>query len=221
MGKRNATRVTAKDMQKAGGLSGFIKMVVKSAVKGDNEAKETAAQQLRSLAEQNHGEHCVKLYEAGAVTPAHHAAARRQRQVAGGGGGRLHSIALVKEEHQRAVIDAGIVVPLVKLLRTGSAKVQEEAASALASLASDVSHQRDILQAGAVAPLVNMLKMGSAAAQAFAAMALANAAAYDAEDGQNAIARAGAVPLLLSLPRRARRRCRRRGALRSSRTATG
>ena len=43
MGKRNATRVTAKDMQKAGGLSGFIKMVVKSAVKGDNEAKETAA----------------------------------------------------------------------------------------------------------------------------------------------------------------------------------
>ena len=66
--------------------------------------------------------------------------------------------------------------------------MQEEAASALASLAFDVAHQKAILHAGAVPPLVTMLKMGSAAAQAFAAKALANAAAYDAELGQNAIA---------------------------------
>ena len=43
------------------------------------------------------------------------------------------------------------------------------------------------------------LHCGSAAAQAFAAQALANAAAYDQEEGQNAISRAGAVPLLIEL----------------------
>ena len=56
---------------------------------------------------------------------------------------------------------------------------------------------------------------GSAAAQAYAAQALANAAAYSAEDGQHAIAKAGAVPVLLTLLSSGSRRCppRRRAKL--------
>ena len=44
-----------------------------------------------------------------------------------------------------------------------------------------------------------MLRGASVAAQAFASQALANAAAYHPEEGQNAIVRAGAIPLLLKL----------------------
>ena len=77
--------------------------------------------------------------------------------------------------------------------------MQETAASALASITSDPQHQKQIIRAGCIQPLVAMLKGGSAAAQAFAAQALANAAAYDAEEGQNAIVRAGAIPVLLGL----------------------
>jgi hypothetical protein len=54
-------------------------------------------------------------------------------------------------------------MPLVNLLKTGSAKVQEEAASALAAIDSDVSHQAGIIKAGAIPPLTTMLKSGSAA----------------------------------------------------------
>ena len=71
--------------------------------------------------------------------------------------------------------------------------------SALAALDAEVAHQKQILAAGCIAPLVAMLKGGSAAAQAYAAQALANAACYDAREGQNAIAAAGAVPRLLIL----------------------
>ena len=69
----------------------------------------------------------------------------------------------------------------------------------MASLQAVVSHQKRIIAAGCIVPLVAMLKGGSAAAQAYAAQALANAAAYNAQDGQNAIAAAGAVPVLLGL----------------------
>ena len=88
-------------------------------------------------------------------------------------------------------------MPLVKLLKTGSAKVQEEAASALSALTAEVEHQKLLLAAGCVPPLVAMLKGASAAGQGFAAQTLANAAT--SSDGQNLIAKAGAVPLLLVL----------------------
>ena len=44
----------------------------------------------------------------------------------GSAAGALHAIAIVKEEHQRAVMTGGGIAPLVKLLRFGSSKVQEE-----------------------------------------------------------------------------------------------
>lgn len=50
MGKRNATRVTAADIAKSGDLGSLIKKLVKQAAEGDNEAKESAAATLSSLA---------------------------------------------------------------------------------------------------------------------------------------------------------------------------
>ena len=69
-----------------------------------------------------------------------------------------------------------------------------QAAAALAALSHDTSLQKSAIKAGCIPPLVSMLSKGSAAAQAYAAQALANAAAYGAEEGQNVIAAAGAVP---------------------------
>lgn len=75
-----------------------------------------------------------------------------------------------------------------------------QAASCLASIDADVGVQKAIIQAGCLAPLVALLRSdASAAAQAFAAKALANAASYGPEEGQNAIVRLGALPLLLAL----------------------
>lgn len=73
-----------------------------------------------------------------------------------------------------------------------------QAASALAAIDADVAHQSGIIKAGAITPLVQMLKSGSAAAQAFAAQAIANAAAFSHE-AQKLIAKAGSIPLLLTL----------------------
>ena len=99
---------------------------------------------------------------------------------------------------QKTIVTNDGVGPLVSLLKMGSAKVQEVAASALAAIDSDISYQQGIIKAGAILPLVSMLKGGSAAAQAFAAQATANAAAFSTE-AQRSIAKAGSIPLLLSL----------------------
>ena len=99
---------------------------------------------------------------------------------------------------QKTIGEADGVVPIVKLLRMGGAAVQEQAAHALAAFSDDGNHQKQAIKAASRRSLA-MLKGGSAAAQAYAAQALANAAAYSAQDGQHAIAKAGAVPVLLTL----------------------
>ena len=40
--------------------------------------------------------------------------------------GALGAIASVKDEHQKTLVEAGGVAPLVRLLKTGSPKVQEQ-----------------------------------------------------------------------------------------------
>ena len=61
---------------------------------------------------------------------------------------------------------AGVIGPLVKLLRDGSANAQASAAGALHGIAHDKEdHQRAIVEAGAVVPLVMLLKNGSARVQ--------------------------------------------------------
>ena len=124
---RNKTRVTAQDIKRSeGGVSGFVKEKIKAADSGDAEAKQAACAQLRSLAQQNNGEHCSTLVGAGAVRVLvkllTEGSAKAQEYAAGA----LAAIGLVNDDHQRRVVSSGGVIPLVKLLKTGSAKVQEE-----------------------------------------------------------------------------------------------
>ena len=198
MGRKGAGRVTGQDIAKAGGVEKFVKAALRAANEGDASAKETAAQQLASLAVQSN-EHATTLHQAGAVVPLVHCLTVGSANAQGAAASALHSVARAKPEHQQTIVDGGGVAPLVKLLKTGSAKVQEEVAAALAALDAETRFQAGILKAGAIAPLVAMLKGGSAAAQASAAQALANAALSDPESGQRAIVKAGAVPLLLAL----------------------
>ena len=100
--------------------------------------------------------------------------------------------------HQEAIVAANGVEPLVCLLKTGSAKVQEEACHALAALDADAAYQKDVIRLGAIPALVAVLRNGSAQAQASAAQATANVAACS-KDAQRNIAKHGAIPLLLSL----------------------
>ena len=55
-----------------------------------------------------------------------------------------------------------------------------------------------LTDAGCITPLVAMIKGGSVVAQASAAKGLANIASFDKVAGQDAIAAAGAIPLLLN-----------------------
>ena len=125
MGRRAATRLTAKDIK--GGVAALIPALIKKVVDGENmETKEAACAQLRSLAQQDHGEHCSALFNAGAVRALIKILADGSANAQGSAAGALHAIAIVKEEHQRAVMTGGGIAPLVKLLRFGSSKVQEE-----------------------------------------------------------------------------------------------
>lgn len=201
-GRITAKTVMAMAMQggeREGGLGVMIKQLVKKLKDGDSETKEAAAGMLSSLAVQNHYEHTDALYASGAVLPLVQILSGGTSNAQGHAAAALHAIAHNKPQHQRAIVEAGAISPLVRLIRGGASKVQESAASALASVGSDVAHQQAIIRAGSIGPLVTLLKGGSVAAQSFASQALANAATYDAEEGQNAIVRAGAVPLLLIL----------------------
>ena len=194
MGRGRRTRITAQDIaQYEGGLPALVKQLVKLLSAGQDEA-ESAAGQLASLLTQ--GEHCDLLFKAGAIAPLVGLLSRGTATAQASASRTLNALMSRAVEHQRAFVEAGGVGPLVALLKMGSAKVQDDAAAALAAV-SDVSHQPSILRAGACTTLVAMLKGSSASGQACAAQALANAAAFP--DGQQAIARAGAVPRLLTL----------------------
>ena len=127
MGRKAPTRITAADIAKVpGGVSAFIKHLVKKIVDGDSEAKEAACGQLCSLAQQGNGEHSDALYNARAIPALVKLLDEGSASAQGSAAGALHWIALGKEEHQKAIVTCGGIVPLVRLLRTGSAKVQEE-----------------------------------------------------------------------------------------------
>lgn len=128
MGRKGATRVTAKDIAKLGegGLPALIKELVKTASSGDQESTEMAAGKLHSLVTQNHHEHCDAVFAAGAVPALVHVIDKGTVDGQSHAAGALHALAHGKPDHQAAIVAAGGVVPLVKLLKTGSAKVQEE-----------------------------------------------------------------------------------------------
>ena len=199
MARGRRTRLTAQDILRDGGIVSLIKGLTKGVSGPVQDVAEAAAAQLSSLADMNHGEHCDALIEAGIVGPlvglltrgttaAVQDACRTLKQLFGRG-----------IQVQRSLVDAGGVEPLVALVKTGSAKVQEAATSAIAGLDKDPSHQRAIIKAGAAPTLVAMLKglHMSASGQSCAAMALANMAVL--AEGQQAVSKAGAIPRLLAL----------------------
>merc|ERR1712151_1281451 len=78
----------------------------------------------------------------------------------------LRNLAAGNAENQVAIVQAGAIVPLVKLLEDGMPGVREEAARALWNLAkNNFDNQVAIVRAGAAIPLVALLK-GDAQEQA-------------------------------------------------------
>ena len=106
MGKRNATRVTAADIAKMGDLSSLIKKLVKQAAEGDNEAKESAAATLSSLAFQNQGQHQGALYKAGAVPPLVELLKGGSTKAQQSAASALHALLAGKPRHQEAILDS-------------------------------------------------------------------------------------------------------------------
>ncbi|KAL3162219.1 hypothetical protein ABBQ32_009923 [Trebouxia sp. C0010 RCD-2024] len=109
--------------------------------------------------------------------------------------------ALLSQQNKDAIIAAGVVPPLVAMLRLDQPMVQQDAAAALHNLAKDSQQSRDpIIAAGALPPLVALLRSDQPAAQQDAAGALHDLAA-DSQQHRDAIIEAGAVPLLFAMLR--------------------
>ena len=101
-------------------------------------------------------------------------------------------------------MEAGAIVPLVELLRSGSADAKEQAAAALANLAVNDANKAAIVEAGGIAPLIELVRSGSAERQGERGGALWNLTVNDAN--KVAIAEAGAIAPLVALVRRGRQR---------------
>ena len=141
MPRKQSERVTAKDIARVqGGVPELVRLLIKKADTGDAEAREIACAQLRSLAQQDHREHCPVLFVRGAVRVLvknlHDGSVLAQSHAAGA----LHHIGYGAPEHQQAIVDAGGVEPLVRLLKMGSAKVQEEVRCARAPIFFSTAH---------------------------------------------------------------------------------
>lgn len=102
-------------------------------------------------------------------------------------------------EHIGALFKAGAIAPLVDLLKSGSTKAQQSAASALHALLVDKPrHQAAMVDAGGVRPLVSLLKTGSAKVQEEAASTLASMDA-DVAHQREVLAAGGIIPLIAML----------------------
>ena len=130
MGKKSS-RITRKDIEKAGSLPDVIAQLVKRLGEGNAEVKEVSVAALRSVATQDHREHADAVFKAGAVKPLVELLRSGTADSQANASGALHAIAKNKPNHQKAIVDNGGVIPLVALLKTGSAKVQEEVRSRL------------------------------------------------------------------------------------------
>ena len=125
MGRRGATRVTAQDIARAGGIQGFVKLLVKKMQSGDSGEQEVASTSMKNLAEQSHGEHADLLFSSGAVSPLVKLLNSGTAVAQAACASALHYIGQRKAAHQTAIVEAGAIKPLVKLLKSGGSKVQE------------------------------------------------------------------------------------------------
>jgi len=115
----------------------------------------------------------------------------------------LRNFAAESAENQIAIVQAGAIAPLVRLLEERSPGVREEAARALWNLARNnkeinMHNQEAIAQAGAIPSLVRLLSDSVPRVRVVAAAVL-NDLAIDNVANQAAIARAGAVAPLVHL----------------------
>eukprot|EP00929_Paragymnodinium_shiwhaense_P106430 TRINITY_DN7180_c0_g2_i1.p1 TRINITY_DN7180_c0_g2~~TRINITY_DN7180_c0_g2_i1.p1 ORF type:complete len:809 (-),score=234.95 TRINITY_DN7180_c0_g2_i1:235-2661(-) len=116
---------------------------------------------------------------------------------------RLRNLAADNTENQVAIVQAGAIAPLVKLLQDSDEVMREEAARALWNLARSSkninSHnQNAIAQAGAIPPLIRLLEDAVPRVRVVAAAVL-NDLAIDNEANQVAITKAGVIEPLINL----------------------
>lgn len=107
----------------------------------------------------------------------------------------LASLAADDVEHRAAMVRAGCVAPLVRLLSTGSAAGKEHAAAALAELAASSA---ELAHANVIAPLVALVSVGTEEQKENAARALSRLAT-SLDDAPAGIVEAGGIAPLVAL----------------------
>ncbi|GAB4816915.1 hypothetical protein N2152v2_003961 [Parachlorella kessleri] len=111
----------------------------------------------------------------------------------------LSSLAAGNADHKTALVSAGAIPPLVRLLESDDKDTQGNAACALANLAAgNEDHETAIVSAGAIPSLVRLLESKDKDTQRYAVCAIANLAGGNA-DHTTAIVSAGAIPHLVRL----------------------
>ena len=124
MGRRG--QVTAKDIAKAESLPALVAQLVARSKAGNAEVAEHSVAALKSIATQNHGDNCETLLKQGAMKPLIGLLTHGTADAQANASAAIAAIISKQTEAQAVFVDAAGVAPLVALLKTGSAKVQEE-----------------------------------------------------------------------------------------------
>ena len=109
--------------------------------------------------------------------------------------GALHALAFQRPANQSAIAQAGGLEPLVALLSSGSDGAQEKAARALAALAFENAANEELI----CSQIVSLLAAPAKQAVARAARAIGRLSKVHRPSNQLALARAGAISLLVTL----------------------
>nr|DAD21324.1 TPA_asm: hypothetical protein HUJ06_022787 [Nelumbo nucifera] len=109
----------------------------------------------------------------------------------------LRLLAKNKQENRLKIARAGAVRPLISLISSSDAQLQENGVTAILNLSLCDENKDLITSSGAIKPLVRALKTGTATAKENAACALLRLSQI--EENKIIIGRSGAVPLLVYL----------------------
>ena len=194
----SAARMRKKALQAHASGGEALQLALKEAIadvkKGPEKAKEKGAQMIALLATEHadNGAHAVRL---GAIKPLIAAIAGGNDPLQCTVAEALAILARGQPEHQQRMADA--VVPLVGVMRGGSSKAMMHAAAALAAISELAEHRELVVKAGAIGPLVRLIRTGIDDSKVFAANTI-GWLAEDNPDVQDAVATAGAIPLLIT-----------------------
>ncbi|KAJ8599422.1 hypothetical protein CTAYLR_008006 [Chrysophaeum taylorii] len=181
--------------------AGAIPVLVKLAKDGNEEAREKAAAVLWNLAA--NAESQIAIAKAGAIPVLVKLAKDGNDAARKNAAGVLGNLA-VNAENQIAIAKAGAIPVLVKLTKDGNDAARKNAAGALWNLSVNTENKIAIAMAGAIPagaiPVLttNSRKKGRRWREKKAAGALWNLACND-DENQIAIAKAGAIPVLVKL----------------------